>query len=113
MVSCPNHITLREKKCAWKEMLLGNTCRGVFMVFIILFGVLYVLKTSSLSAKGCEISDLEKQIQVLQNENQKLDFEIAANSSMKSIEKRLKNMNLVVADKVEYATLVSNAMARR
>jgi len=113
MVSCPNHLTLREKKCAWQEMLLGKTCRIFCLIFVVVFGLLYVLKVSTLSAKGCEITDLEKQIQTLQNENQKLEFEIATNRSMKSIEERLKSMNLVVADKIEYVTIAGNSIARK
>lgn len=113
MVASPNHITLRQRKMAWREMFLSSTCKYAIMVFIILFGILYVLQTSSISAKGFAMSDLEQQIQVLENENQKLGFEIANYRSMKSIEKRLQNMNLVVVDNIQYATLIGNSVAMR
>lgn len=113
MVASPNHITLRQRKMAWREMFLSSTCKYAVMVFIVLFGVLYVLQTSSISAKGFTMSDLEEQIHVLENENQKVEFEIAIHRSMKSIEERLKSMNLVTVDSAQYATLVSNALTMR
>lgn len=113
MVASPNHITLRQRKMAWREMFLSSTCKYAVMVFIVLFGVLYVLQTSSISAKGFAMSDLEEQIQILENDNQKVEFEIATHRSMKSIEERLKTMNLVNADNVQYVSFVGNALTMR
>ncbi len=113
MVASPNHITLRQRKMAWREMFLSSTCKYAVMVFIVLFGVLCVLQTSSISAKGFVMSDLEQQIQVLENENQKVEFEIATHRSMKSIEQRLQSMNLVTVDNAQYATLAGNSVAMR
>ena len=113
MVASPNHITLRQRKMAWREMFLSSTCKYAVMVFIVLFGVLYVLQTSSISAKGFAMSDLERQIQILENDNQKVEFEIATYRSMKSIEQRLKGMNLVTVDNAQYATLTGNSVAMR
>ena len=113
MVASPNHITLRQRKMAWREMFLSSTCKYAVMVFIVLFGVLYVLQTSSISAKGFAMSDLEQQIQTLENDNQKVEFEIATHRSMKSIEQRLQSMNLVTVDNAQYATLTGNSVAMR
>ncbi len=113
MVASPNHITLRQRKMAWREMFLSSTCKCAVMVFIVFFGVLYVLQTSSISAKGFAMSDLEQQIQTLENENQKVEFEIATHRSMKSIEQRLQSMNLVTVDNAQYATLTGNSVAMR
>lgn len=113
MVASPNHITLRQKRMAWREMFLSSTCKYAIMVFIVFFSILYVLQTSSISAKGFAMSDLEKQIQILENENQKVEFQIATHRSMKSIEERLKSMNLVVVDNAQYATLAGNALTMR
>ncbi len=113
MVASPNHITLRQRKMAWREMFLSSTCKYAVMVFIVLFGVLYVLQTSSISAKGFAMSDLEEQIQILENDNQKVEFEIATHRSMKSIEQRLQSMNLVTVDNAQYATLTGNSVAMR
>lgn len=113
MVASPNHITLRQRKMAWREMFLSSTCKYAVMVFIVLFGVLYVLQTSSISAKGFAMSDLEQQIQALENENQKVEFEIATHRSMKSIEERLKGGGFVTVDDAQYATLTGNSVAMR
>lgn len=71
------------------------------------------MKTSSVSTKGYEINDLKNKIQELEYENQRLDFEIANYRSMRSIQERLKDMNLVVATDVKYVNLTGSAMAMR
>lgn len=71
------------------------------------------MQTSNLSAKGYELSDLNKKISVLEQNNQRLGYEIANQQSMKNLEERVKKLKLVAADDVEYATLLSNAVAVR
>ena len=107
------HQTMRQKRLAVKQWLIGTTFRCVLLTSVAVFGIMYVVQTSSISTKGYEINDLEGQIQVLEQENQKLEFEIATHRSMKSIQERLDGLGLVMADRVDYATLVGTAVARR
>ncbi len=93
--------------------MFSSACRATLLVFLSIFGVLYLLRTSAVATNGYEINNLEKQINVLQEDNQKLELEIADNRSMKSIQERLNGMELVAADSVEYAALISAAVARR
>ena len=113
MVSCINHQTMRQKKQAWQMLWLSASFRFVLVFFVGFFGVLYVMQTSDLSAKGYEIGDLQKQLTVLNQDNQKLEYEIANQQSMKNLEQRVKKMNLVVAENIEYATVLSNEVAVR
>jgi cell division protein FtsL len=105
--------TMREKKKAMKRLILSNTFRVILAVFVFSFGVLYVVNTSSISTKGYDMSDLEKQITSLERENQRLEFKIANYSSMQSIQERLKDMDLVTAENIEYAVIVGSEVARR
>jgi hypothetical protein len=105
--------TMRQKRMAVKQLFLSVSFRAVLLVIIAGFGILYVVQTSSASTKGYEIRDLEGQIQSLEYETQRLEFEIATNRSMKSIQQRLASLNMVVADDIEYATLVGSAVALR
>lgn len=108
-----NYKTRREKNLAVKQWFLSTTSRFVLLLVVAALGVLYVVQTSSASTTGYQIRDLEKQIQSLDNENQKLEFEIATSRSMQSIQERLKTTDLVFADNVQYATLVGSAVALR
>ena len=92
---------------------MGATCRFAFGVFIVVFGVLYVMRTNAISTKGYEMNNIEGQIQALEQENQKLEFEIATHRSMQSIQSRLPNLNLTTTDDVKYVTLTGSAVARR
>jgi len=109
----PKQKTLREKKKAVKRWLLSTTCRALLIVLVTVFGVMYLMQTSSVSTKGYEISDLEGQLRGLEEENQRLEFKIATQRSMKSIQQRLQGTELVAANDVEYVTLVGTAVALR
>ena len=80
---------------------------------VAVFGVLYIVQTSSLSTKGFEISDLQRTIQTLEHETRALDVEIAEHRSMRSIQDRLSGMEMVHAGNVEYVSPVGSAVARR
>lgn len=105
--------TMRERRLAVKEWMLSTTFRAVLLSVIAVFGILYVVQTSSASTTGYDMRDLERQIQSLEQENQKLEFEIATHRSMQSIQNRLVSLNMVEANNVEYATLVGTAVAMR
>ena len=86
----------------------------VGLLFVICaVGVLYVLQVSAISSKGYEINELEKQLQNLKQENEQLEFSIATNRSMQSIQGRLKGLDLVVEGNPEYVVLAGTAVAKR
>ena len=105
--------TIREKRMIMKRLVLSNYFRYGFAIFIFFFSVSHIINLSVMSTKGYDITDLQKQITVLERENQKLEFKIAKNSSMSSIQERMNGMNMVAADKVEYMTITGSVMARR
>jgi hypothetical protein len=105
--------TRREKKLAMKRMFLSSTFRAGLMVFIAMFGTMYVLQTTAVSTKGYVISDLERSVQELKNETKRLEVDIAANSSMKSIQERLEGSELIAAAGVDYVNAVGTAVAQR
>lgn len=108
-----NKQTIREKKIAMKRIVLSNSFRIALLFVVAIFGVLYVVNTSAVSTKGYDISDLEKQLVNLERENQRLEFDIAKNRSMQSIQTRLENMDLILAENVEYATIAGTEVALR
>jgi len=108
-----NYSSKREKKMQWRKKFFNSSVSvGIFCIGIV-FGVMYIVQTNSISTKGYEMSDLEDQITLLEQDNQKLEFQIASNKSMKSIQTRLSGTELVAADSYQYGSLVGTAMAMR
>ncbi len=81
------------------------------VTFVLL--VFYVARLSTVSVKGYDISALQKQVKSLQDDDNKLQFEIAKHGSMQSIQDRLKNVQFVPAEKPEFASLVPPVVAVR
>lgn len=105
--------TMREKRQAIHQWILGRSCRLCLLVVLGVFSVLYIIETNAVSTKGFAISDLERKIETLEQEQQRLNVEIAKSRSMKSVEERLQKMNMVAAADVQYVSVVGTAVARR
>ena len=113
MSACWSNQTRREKKIAMKRMVLSSSFRAGLIVFIAIFGTLYVWQTTSVSTNGYVIADLERQVVNLKHETKKLDVDVATNSSMQNIQARLEGRDLVSVANVEYITPVGTAVAVR
>ena len=105
--------TLRDKRMALRKWMVGTSCRMLLVGVIGVFGVLYIAQTSAISTKGFVMSDLQQQVQLLEQESRALSVDIAEHRSMHSIQERLDGMGFVAATQVEYRTPVGSAVARR
>ena len=105
--------TLREKRMAIRQWFLGASCRFLIVGLIVFFGSLFVWKTGVVSTKGYDLNDYERELQAVQEENQRLQLAIAQAGSLKSIEERLPQLGLVAVDQVQYAAFPGTAMALR
>jgi len=105
--------TMREQKHAVQSLLVSTSFRISLIAFALIFGVLYVLQTATVSTKGYEISDLEQHLTELERETKKLDVQIAEHRSMHSIENRLARLNMVPADQMVYVSSGVPAVAKR
>lgn len=105
--------TIREKKEILRKVMVSTTFRAVLSLCVVLFGFMYVWQTNTVSTKGYMISDLERQIQDLEHETRRLEVDIAKHTSMRSIQERLSEVDLVVASEIEYVSVIGNAVAKR
>lgn len=105
--------TLRSKRLAVEQWMRGTRVRMFLVALIALFGVLYIGQTSSVSTKGFEISDLQKQIRELEQQTRSIDVEIAQHRSMVSIQNRLSDKGFVPAGQPQYIDVVGSAVVRR
>ncbi|MBT3817578.1 MAG: hypothetical protein HOE80_04090 [Candidatus Magasanikbacteria bacterium] len=106
-------LTIREKKQAIKRLVFSTSFRIGLVGMIMCVLVLNVMQTAVVSTKGYDINTYEKQILKLEQENRKLDVQIAKHRSMVSIQERLSPLGLVNAQTPEYVTLVGSTMAQR
>lgn len=107
------YLKRRAERAIWLRRLTGRACRISLALWIAVFGLLYVIEITNVSAKGYEISDLEKRITELANENRQLGVDIARFQSMRSIQERLPETGLVAAGRVQYASAGRAVVVKR
>lgn len=101
----------RDPRKGWQRVADHTGFRVALGALVLTFGFWYVAQTNALSAKGFALRDLEKQLAELQIENRRLGVELAELQSLRSLETRLTDINLVPVGQVEYVaatTLVAN-----
>jgi len=82
-------------------------------VVVLFFGVLYLLQISTTSTGGYAIRDLEKKVDTLSTEIQKVQIAVAEESAMPSIQKRLLGANMVKVEKIKFVNPVGGSVALR
>lgn len=102
----------RDTRRGWQRIADHTAFRVMLGAFVLLLGFWYVGQTNTLSAKGFALRDLEKQLNDLQSENRRLDVELAEKQSLRSLELRLHEVNLVPVGQVEYAAGTTLAVNR-
>ncbi|MFA7244982.1 MAG: hypothetical protein WC070_02230 [Candidatus Magasanikbacteria bacterium] len=105
--------TLRQKKEVLNKLFFSTSFRISLFAFILVFGVLYILKTTSVSTKGYVISDLEKQVANLEYENRKMDVQVAKYKSMQNLQARISETDLVIVSNVAYLDIFDSSVAKR
>ncbi len=85
---------------------------GLFSV-ILIFGMAYIINTAASATGGYQMHELEKQTALLETEVQKLQVEIADNSSMSSISSRLVKLNMTDVSNVKYFTSKNTTVAKK
>jgi len=105
--------TMRQKKLAKKRWRFSSSTRTAMLVGVIVLSFFYLFQINTVSSKGYEVSELERQITDLERETKQLEVDIATHSSMQSIQERLGTLDMVAVDSVEYVTPVGSSVARR
>ncbi|MEK7131204.1 MAG: hypothetical protein AAB797_00520 [Patescibacteria group bacterium] len=92
--------------------LSSKTARLGLFAIIFLFSTAYIIKTTASATSGYQMHELEKQTLSLETEVQKLQVEIADNSSMNNIQSRLVKLNMIEVTGIKYFTFKSTAVAK-
>ena len=81
------------------------------LVLLIVVSVTYVWQISQVSTQGYYLKDLEKQISVLEQQNEKLSLDKAELNSLSRIETAAKTLGMVSNDSVVYLTNTADVVA--
>ncbi|HSR88894.1 MAG TPA: hypothetical protein VLK22_00650 [Candidatus Udaeobacter sp.] len=92
--------------------LNSGTTRFGLLVIIFFFGIAYVVKTTASATSGYQVHELEKQTASLETEVQKIQVEIADNSSINNISSRVAKLNMVEVSGVKYLAIKNMAVAK-
>ena len=98
------------------ELPAWINCRAVrasLLIITLFFGSAYVIKTASSASSGYEIYRLENKTQVLQQEISKLEVDLADQSSLITINKRLKEVNMVSVGNLSFYQPSGQSVARK
>jgi hypothetical protein len=93
--------------------LTSKTMRVIFVFLIVVVGSAYVIKITSSATSGFEMHKLEKQVEALDKDIQKIQIEIAESSALPSIQARLAGLNMAEASVINYISLKDTAVAKR
>jgi len=75
--------------------------------------LLYLSQVNNLASKGFALRDLEKQIQKLQLENEKLGVQVVELKSMNDLNVRVADLKMVPINQVAYMNNADQVVARR
>lgn len=92
-----------------KSILNKKVKATVFTGFLILTGLfIYIFQITNISTKGFRITELERSIKTLEDENKKLTLELANSRKMSVIEEYGTANKMIKVSTVKYITLTSN-----
>jgi len=101
----------RPKNKNQKNNYLSTPLRILVLAALVTVGIAYVWQISQVSTQGYYLKDLERQVSILEKQNEKLSFEMAELNSMARIETAAKTLGMVKSDSIVYLTQTVDSVA--
>jgi len=87
---------------------------NLFLIALIFIsGGFYLTGMNNLVVKGFELQKLKHQAATLANENQEISARKVALESYRNIDSKLRDLNMVAIDKIEYLAATDEVIAKR
>jgi hypothetical protein len=97
-----------------KQFRVGKITLGFFGIAIFLsLSLFYLSQTNEVTAKGYDISSLEKKKQALAEEKERLQIEAARLQSIQQIQQDISSTDMIPVEKVNYVRSVSNVAVNK
>ncbi len=84
---------------------------GFFLVLSLM--VFYILQSNWIIREGYSVDSFQSRLTETKKENKKLEINFVENNSMKTIEERIENLNLVEINKINYIQLLGGQVAAK
>ncbi len=91
----------------------SRAVRAGLISIVFIFGGAYIFNISRTATTGYQLTVLNNKTEQLQAEVQKLEVEIAENSSIQSIAARVAKLNMVESSGAKHLSIKSNEVAKR
>ncbi len=92
-----------------KQFRIGRFALGVMGIVVVLsLSLFYLSQTNQVTAKGYDITSLEKKKRELTDEKERLEIEAARLQSIQQIKKDISSTDMVPVQKINYVRAVSN-----
>lgn len=101
----------RPKNKNQKNSYLSTPLRILVLAALVTIGIAYVWQISQVSTQGYYLKDLERQVSILEKQNEKLSFEMAELNSMARIETAAKTLGMVKSDSIMYLAQTVDSVA--
>lgn len=101
----------RPKNKNQKNSYVSTPLRVLVLAALVTVGISYVWQISQVSTQGYYLKDLERQVSILEKQNEKLSFEMAELNSMARIESAAKTLGMVKSDSIVYLTQTADTVA--
>jgi hypothetical protein len=108
-----NTQTMRERKLAMKQWFFSQAFRSVLLCSIIVLGILNVVQVTTASTSGYELTDLQREIQTLTHEYDRLQVKIAEKRSMVFVQEQIESYGFTEALAVDFLTVPASQVALR
>lgn len=107
----------RSDLCAAPQTRMAKCKKPVFWIFFMSLVIgslsLYLLQVNAIAAKGFEVRDLERQVNELEEENEKLSVRVVELKAMNGLEEKIAELNMVPIDNMVYYDTAGQVVARR
>ena len=104
------HVSEQQKQI---HTLKQKTVNSMLFLTCIVFGVLYLIQINFLATRGYVMKDLEKQIAVVQKENNALNMKILEEQGLGSLQGKIDALGLVQEGRIEYIASQEAGLAAR
>ncbi len=92
---------IKQQKIALSSTKCAKVHAGVLLTVLIL-SVVYLVHVNALATRGYAMKELDSHIADLKKENERLQMDIIEAQSMSTLQKKIDEMKLVRADRIDY-----------
>lgn len=112
MTDFKNKLTVESNRRQAKRLNLRTINIALFVVIITL-GLAYVICVNDLTVKGFALKEMKSQADYLASENQEIEAKVMAMQSYNSLISKVKDLNMVAVDEVDYLTVSNTIVAKK